>query len=159
MNAFETADDRTISDFELHLGLGLDWPGYRYVSFEGYIGAGIICGLQESFKYRYHNEIQRTKAIGSVHLKAVVDIHTSGRFISLTGAFRAQMAFVSGRTGLYTVEAAPGITIRPFDQRNQILRTVAFRTNVWFCIIDDFDKVFDIQRSLVNPGIEVLVGF
>ena len=161
MNTYE-AETRTGSsqaDMDIAVYLGLDWPGFRYVSIQALIGLGCIVGLYDDLRYRYHNQLVSRRAVGSLNLKAVVDIHTADRLVSLLGALRGQMTFTAGRTGIFTFESGPGVMVRPFDQRKNVLRSVSFGMVVWFLLSDDFAKVFDLHRSLVNPSLELMLEF
>ena len=146
-------------DMHLIVSVGLDWPGFRYVSFQAMAGMGCVAGFYNTFKYRYHNQYLSRRALGSLDLKAIIELHTADRFLSLLGAIHGQMAFTDGRSGIFTIEAGPGISVRPFDHRKAVLRSVAFKLMVWFKITDDFEKVFDLQRSLVNPSLALMLEF
>ena len=160
MNTYHAEDSGTPKDMDIIVSVGLDWPGFRYVSIQAMIGMGAVIGFYDDFKYRYNNQILSSRALGSIHLKAFVELHTADRWISLIGAIHGQMAFVNGRSGIFTIEAGPGISVRPFDQRHpNVLRSVAFRLMVWFNLTDDFEKVFDLQRDLVTPSIGLMLAF
>ena len=159
MNSYETGKGAAQSDMDIAVYLGLDWPGFRYVSIQALIGLGCMTGWDDTYRYRYHNQYLSRRAVGSLNLKAVVDIHTSDRLVSLLGALRGQMTFTSGRTGIFTFESGPGVMVRPFDQRKNVLRSASFGLVVWFLLSDDFAKVFDLERHLVNPSLEVMLEF
>ena len=159
MNQYDDASERTKHDLAFVLNVGLDWPGFRFVSLQALGGVGFVCGFEEAFSYRHHNQKVFSRFLGIVSLKGIAELHTPDRLISLLAAIHGQMAFDNRRGGIFTLEAGTGVSVRPFDARNALLRSVAFRGMVWFRLTDDFEKVFDLQRQLVNPGIEVMLEF
>ena len=146
-----------INDFEVALGLG--WLPIQYMTVHAKLGVSWGYALDRHLFYAYHNSTIQTQNMFSVDIAAELEAHLPSRLPAIYVELLAKSYFVSHRAGIFRVLAGIGLTFSPFFEPYAILRTVQFGMGVRFPLVDDFNKVFDLNCAPIEFNLHVRWGF
>lgn len=157
--SFEQTDSSNLISHELQAGIGLAWIPNTWVAIHGRISTGWMAIFEDSLHYRYHNTKKSTSHLGNLELAAFIDVHPYIQVLTIRAEISARSYFVSGRAGIWLIEAGIGIGAQPFDNLSATLRNTYLGFICRFPLYDEFETIFSVKRKMPELGIQFFIGF
>ncbi len=156
---FQDESSHTRTSHELSLKVGLGWTPCFFMTIHGAIEGDWFYLTDGPVSYRYHNTRHEMQHLGAIGVVAAIDFHPESRIVSLRGELAARSYIQRERAGMFLVTAGAGIGVQPFFLQNETLKTVRFGVMCRFALVDDFEKVFGVERDWPEMVLELTFGF
>lgn len=150
INRFDTDAGRYRSGIEPAISIGLGWTPLDWISVHGCIDIGMAVTVESPMTYQKNKQILETWHLGSLGLRAALDMHWPSKLAIFTIDISARSYFAPSRAGMFVIDTGIALGSEPFHANNPeaMLQSLRFSAGVRFPLVDDFDTIFGHKRTI-----------